>query len=361
MKHIDKVPAKLKHKTEDFIVEEIGEKWSCKISEEPNLDLPENEGNKGFLWCEMEKKNIDHFTAIKEIATRLNKSTQDIGYAGTKDKKAITSQRISIFKPDIKRIKSFNHPNIILKNFKWAKRKIKIGYLEANHFKIILRDIDKKDAMKITNHIRTTNWFPNYFGSQRFGINGNNIKIGKLILKKKFQEAIQKISKDQKYQQLKTKNQQLKSFPKKILLMYINAVQSKIFNDILRQALKENISFISGDKRQATSDKRPSTCLLIGYKSRFYDGRLGEIEQQVLKDHNLTIEDFDIREISYLRMKGSFRKAITEIKDLKIKTSDDEEFSGSKKITLQFTLPSGVYATTFLENFFTFLQTISSS
>ena len=53
-------------------------------------------------------------------------------------------------------------------------------------------------------------------------------------------------------------------------------------------------------------------------------------------------------------MKGSYRRAITEIQDLNVEITDDEEFSGSKKMLLEFTLPSGVYATTFLENFFVF-------
>ena len=127
--------------------------------------------------------------------------------------------------------------------------------------------------------------------------------------------------------------------------MYINSVQSKIFNEILEEALEEGQSFT---KQGQTS------CLLIGYKSRFFHGRLGEIEQQALERHNLTLEDFNITEIPYLRMKGSFRKAVTEIKNLEVETLDDEDFQGSKKITLEFTLPSGVYATTFLENFFQF-------
>jgi tRNA(Glu) U13 pseudouridine synthase TruD len=53
-------------------------------------------------------------------------------------------------------------------------------------------------------------------------------------------------------------------------------------------------------------------------------------------------------------MKGSFRKAITKIENLEIEILEDEEFSNAKKIVLEFTLPSGTYATTFLENFFTF-------
>jgi len=357
MKDIPIVQVKLKYKVKDFIVEEIGEKWNCKISEEfkqPEIIINETE-QKDFLWCEMGKKDIDHFTAIKELSNRLNKKPFDIGYAGTKDKRAITSQRISIFNPDLEKLKSFNHPNIILKNFKWNKRKIKMGYLEANHFKITLRDIDKKDAMIITKHIRNLEWFPNYFGPQRFGTKGNNVKIGKLILKRKFKEAVKEISEDNQ-RQGEYMNYHLKQNPedyigaikkvdRKNMLMYVNAVQSKIFNEILETALDEGLNFT---KQGQTS------CLLVGYKTRFFNGRLGEIEQQVLASHNLTLEDFDIKEIPYLRIKGSFRKAVTEIKDLEVETSDDEEFPGSKKITLEFTLPSGVYATTFLENFFQF-------
>ena len=357
MKEIEIVQAKLKHKVEDFIVEEIGDKWDAKISEEfkqPEIVI-NGEEPREFLWCEMEKKDIDHFSAIKEISNLLNKRSDEIGYAGTKDKKAWTSQRISIFRPDLEKIKNFKHPKIILKNFKWNKRKIKMGYLEGNHFKIILRDIDKKGAMKITKQIRGMGWFPNYFGPQRFGINGNNIKIGKLILKRKFEEAIKVISEDSPrqgeyliYHLEKNPGDfigALKRADRKNMLMYIHSVQSKIFNDILELALDEGLNFT---KQGQTS------CLLMGYKSRFFDGRLGEIEQQVIASHNLTLEDFDIQEIPYLRIKGSFRKAVTEIKDLEVEIEDDDEFKESKKIVLEFTLPSGVYATTFLDNFFVF-------
>jgi len=92
----------------------------------------------------LEKRDIDHFNTIKTIARFLNKTPMEIGYAGTKDKQAHTSQRISIEKPDVKKIQTFLHPNIILKNFKWNKRKIKIGYLDSNYFKITIRDLDKK-------------------------------------------------------------------------------------------------------------------------------------------------------------------------------------------------------------------------
>ncbi len=357
---MEKIHAKLKYKTEDFIVEEIQDKWHCKISPEftqPEIKIDESE--RDFLWCELEKRDIDHFTAIKEIANQLGKSTQAIGYAGTKDKQAHTSQRISIEKPDIEKLEKFSHPNIILKNFKWNKRKIKMGYLDANHFKITLREIDKKDAIKISSQIRKREFFPNYFGPQRFGINQGNIKIGKAILRKNFKKALQLIREDKGLPPTtdpRPPTTLLKYFPRKILLMYIHSVQSIIFNDIVSQAL---------DERLDLSQKGQQSGILAGYKTRFSQGHLGEIEQEVLERHNLTLEDFDIQEIPFLKTKGSFRKAITKIENLKVETAEDEEFApnakgcterceGAKKIILEFTLPSGVYATTFLENFFVF-------
>ena len=340
---MEKIQAKLKYKTEDFIVEEVQEEWTCKISQpfvpsKIKIDTSERD----FLWCEMEKKDIDHFAAIKIVADSIGKNIQAIGYAGTKDKIAHTSQRISIEKPNIEKIEAFSHTNIILKNFKWNKRKIKIGYLDGNHFKITLRDINKKDAIKISSQIRKKTFFPNYFGPQRFGINQSNIKIGKAIIKRNFDKALQLIQEDNPY----TSNiKNLKNIPRKNLLMYVNAVQSIIFNDIVAQALEENLNL---------EDKGQQSGILAGYKTRFSNGTLGQIERNVLSQHGLELADFDIQEIPYLRMKGSFRKAITKIEDLKVETEEDEEFIGSKKIILEFTLPSGVYATTFLENFFIF-------
>ncbi len=344
---MEKIPAKLKHKTEDFIVEEIQDKWICKISKEfiqPNIDhqlstIDYRQEIKDFLWCELEKKDIDHFTAIKEIAKQLGKNIQAIGYAGTKDKKAHTSQRISIENPNLEFLKNFQHQNIILKNFKWNKRKIKMGYLDANHFKITLRDIDKKDAIKISSKIKKTTFFPNYFGPQRFGISQNNIKIGKQILKQNFDKAFHLIKEDNP----NSFANNLKQVPRKILLIYVHAVQSKIFNDIVSQALDEGLKL---------EQKGQQTGILAGYKTRLSNGRLGEIEQEILNKHNIKLEDFNIKEIPFLRIKGSFRKAITPIENLKIEILEDEEFIETKKIILEFTLPSGVYATTFLENFF---------
>jgi len=344
--------AKLKTIREDFVVKEITNNEE-KLDFSKDSKFPSEENRKDFIWCDLIKKEIDHFTAIKEISKILNIPLSDIGYAGTKDKNAITIQKISIFRPDLEKLKNFSHQKITLKNFSWNKRKIKMGYLGGNYFKITLRDIDKKEAIKAANKIRKTAEFPNYFGKQRFGIKNKNADIGKLILKRKFDEAVKLILEDSGNKEIYyylSKNPgdflgAIKRADRKNILILVNAVQSKIFNEILERALEERLNF---------TKKGMESCILPGYKTRFYDGHLGEIEKEVLKNNNLALEDFDVKEIPYLRIKGGYRKALVNVKDLSLEIRDDEMFEGSKKIILEFSLPSGVYATTFLEQFFEF-------
>jgi len=393
MKEFQKVRAKLKHKPEDFQVEEIKEDWHCKtipsFDQAPQIDNLEENPNKNFLCFELVKKDLEHFLALNILCKRFSKGTKAISSAGIKDKVAITSQRISVFQPDLNKIRTFTHPNIYLHNFKWSKRKIKMGYLDANNFRLTLRDIDKKDAIKAANKIRKTNIFPNSFGPQRFGnIRKNNVKIGKLLVKRDFEKAVKVILTElseaenpqvtharKKYATEKNVKEAIQYYPsylklekeilshlqrkpddhvgairyanRKNILLYINALQSKIFNEILDRALAENIDF---------TIKGQQNIPLFGYKSRFSQGKLGEIEKETLKNHEIELEDFNIIEIPPLRIKGAFRKAITKIEDLKVEIEDDEEFESSKKIVLEFTLPSGVYATTFLDKFFEFIE-----
>lgn len=389
------IPTKFKVKSEDFIVEEITkDEKICKISKKwdnKEILIPEKsvESKREFIWCEFEKKDIDQFRSLKEFASSIRKGLDSIGFAGTKDKKAWTCQQISIFKPNLEVLKNFSHPNIHLKNLTWEKRKIKLGYLKGNQFTVTLREIDKKEAIKITSQIKKTTQFPNYFGKQRFGsVRENNDKIGKLILKRDFKKAIftilteispnereevqkarQKLIKDKNFKEalkyfpifLKferslldylSRNKEdylgtIKKIERKQFLMYIHALQSKIFNEILEKALEQGINFnIKGQQ------KIP----LFGYKSKIDSGKLGKIEKEILENHNINLSEFDIKEIPFLRIKGDLRNALINVENLEVETQDDELFEGTKKIILKFKLPSGVYATTFLNNFFILIE-----
>ncbi|MDO8564229.1 MAG: tRNA pseudouridine(13) synthase TruD [Nanoarchaeota archaeon] len=390
MIELDKGSAVFKHKPEDFIVEEIWENYNCKVSESSkslenahtDFGKLDCDDRRDFLTCDLEKINIDHFTVFSILSKELHNFQHELGYAGTKDKIAWSCQRISIFNADIERIRNFLIPGIILKNFKWAKHKIKVGDLLGNRFKVILRDVDK-DAIKILSRVRNTEYLPNFFGAQRFGsVRKENVIIGKLILKQKFQEAVftyLTVFGDKESDEVKIAKKKLKAeknlikakqyFPQelrlehaildhlskndkdwlgalniigeKTLLMMCQSVQSKIFNEILSRAIDERI------------DLKKISISIIGYNSNFSQGRMGEIEQDVLRDNNLEINNFKIPQIPFLSLKSSVRKAFFKVNELSIETEKDELFPLSKKIMLTFTLDSGTYATTFLEQFFT--------
>ncbi|HLC31277.1 MAG TPA: tRNA pseudouridine(13) synthase TruD, partial [Candidatus Nanoarchaeia archaeon] len=122
MKELPKGSVVFKHLPQDFIVEEIWGNEICRISD--TLESLKNHNTdigkltlvdrKPFLTCDLEKSDIDHFTALSILAKELHNLPHELGYAGTKDKVAWTCQRISIFNADIDRIKSFSFPGIVL-------------------------------------------------------------------------------------------------------------------------------------------------------------------------------------------------------------------------------------------------------
>jgi len=397
MKELPKGSVVFKHLPQDFIVEEIWGNEVCHISD--TLESLKNHNTdigkltlvdrKPFLTCDLEKINLDHFKLLSLLAKELHNLPHELGYAGTKDKVAWTCQRISIFNADIDRIKSFSFPGIVLKNFKWAKHKIKIGDATGNRFRVVLRDVDEA-ALKILSRMRNTESFPNYFGPQRFGsLRKENVHIGTLIVKQKFEEAVFAYLTtfgDNESEEIKTAKKRLKAekkpseaknyFPQeltaecrildhlsrhekdwigalqtigeKALLIMCQSVQSIIFNEVLEKALDENLRINN------------ASIPLVGYNSRFSLGRLGEIEKEVVKAHNLERKDFFVPQIPFLSLKSSLRNACFKVNNLSIETEDDDIFKPSKKIVLTFTLDSGTYATTFLEAFFTLRSTTNT-
>ena len=159
------------------------------VIEEP---LPQIfEGRKYAIFL-LKKRNWDTMAAVKEIAKRAGIGHGDIGFAGTKDRHAVTYQYISVPADAKDKVEAVQIRDIQLKFVSYG-RFIKLGHLLGNRFKIIVRDVGE-DAFKktkaIVRELREKGGFPNYFGYQRFGEKRvvNHI-IGKLLLQGKFDEA----------------------------------------------------------------------------------------------------------------------------------------------------------------------------
>ncbi|HIP75527.1 MAG TPA: tRNA pseudouridine(13) synthase TruD [Thermococcus paralvinellae] len=184
-KHLSEIPGiggKIKQRPEDFVVVEV---------------IPKRLIGKGpCLIYRLRKKNWETMAAIKEIAKRIGIHYKNIGFAGTKDRHALTVQYISICDTSLKeKLDSLKIQDINL-GFAGYGRPLKLGMLLGNRFRIIIRDPDLpiEEAFErikdILSELKFKGGFPNYFGYQRFGEKRVvNHEIGKLLLKGRFEEA----------------------------------------------------------------------------------------------------------------------------------------------------------------------------
>lgn len=136
------------------------------------------EGDEGkYLIAELTKENWDTHSVVREISNRLRVSRNRIGFAGTKDKFAVTTQKISLWdttESDLERVKI---GDVFLKIVGRSNKAVSLGDLYGNEFKIVIRNLEgtkeelKEKIAAITNELATAGGMPNYFGVQRFGIN----------------------------------------------------------------------------------------------------------------------------------------------------------------------------------------------
>ncbi|NJE55105.1 tRNA pseudouridine(13) synthase TruD [Thermococcus sp. 21S9] len=180
-RHLSEKPGiggRIKALPEDFVV-----------IEEP---LPQIFGGMKHAIFLLKKRNWDTMAVIKEIAKRAGISHRDIGFAGTKDRHAVTYQYISVPAEAKEKVESVQIRDVELRFVSYG-RFIKLGYLLGNRFRIIVRDVGEdafERAREIIRELRGKGGFPNYFGYQRFGERRVvNHLIGKLLLQGEFEEA----------------------------------------------------------------------------------------------------------------------------------------------------------------------------
>jgi tRNA pseudouridine13 synthase len=149
----------LKGTPEDFQVDEV---WEDKGYE----------GGK-FLVLELKKTNWDTHHLIRELSRHLRISQKRFGWAGTKDKRAVTSQRVSIANLDQSELSRINLPDIEIKVLGRTNRSVGLGDLMGNKFRIRISELvcsePEERFSKITSEISDHKGVPNYFGVQRFG------------------------------------------------------------------------------------------------------------------------------------------------------------------------------------------------
>ncbi|WP_024791468.1 tRNA pseudouridine(13) synthase TruD [Lebetimonas sp. JS032] len=188
--------------SENFFVEEIP------------LYSFEHTGN--WLMLKIRKKDLTTPQMIDIISKKTGIKRNEIGYAGLKDKDALTIQWISVPRKYRDEINRLEDKKIKILQQDLHRNKLKIGHLKANKFFVRLKKVLPVDAKKIERILIDIkkNGIPNFFGYQRFGREDNVAQAKEIIEGKRF-----------------IKNRRLEKF-------LISAYQSKLFNEWLMDRIK---------------------------------------------------------------------------------------------------------------------------
>ncbi len=158
--------ARFKNSASDFIVRET-------LSFEPDGD-----GTHAYLYIQKTNTNTDWLA--RQLARFVGVEAKEIGYAGLKDRNAVTEQWFSvnleiIEPPDWKQFK-LDGVKILKQTL--HRKKLKRGAIKNNRFEIILRDVQQCSADELLQRINNIgqSGVPNYYAQQRFGHDYNNLK-----------------------------------------------------------------------------------------------------------------------------------------------------------------------------------------
>jgi tRNA pseudouridine13 synthase len=169
----------IKARPEDFLVEE--------------LPAYEPAGSGEHIYLFIEKRNLTTSDVVRKLATHFNVRRDAIGFAGLKDRFAVTRQLFSVHTPGKKPadFPAMSFPGIVVHWTDLHQNKLRRGHLLGNRFVIRIREVDPGKVVHALKTLRllNTQGAPNRVGEQRFGVLGRNHEIGRALLARDAQAA----------------------------------------------------------------------------------------------------------------------------------------------------------------------------
>ena len=348
----------VKQVPEDFIVQEI-------------IKLPELNEKAGYSYFLLHKRGYNTVDALKLAARNLNVPFKWTGYAGLKDRNALTSQLVSIKNANPEKAEGLTMPGISLEFLGRGKVPVTMGSLEGNRFKIIVRKLDEAEIAAAEENISLLEkmgfFFPNYFGSQRFG--SRNSEIGVAILRRDFATAMELIlmsntSHDSITPYLEShKNDYVGAFrllPKKLAFLYIHSYQALLFNIAAAHIIKSKSEKSRNVQNQLGSLAFPEEKIgnlllpIVGFGTdlKEYAPEIGQEFSRLMEADGVSARSFIIRSLPELTFEGTERQLLAKASDFHHSLSEDELNPGMKKCLLEFYLPKGSYATVLIQAIF---------
>ena len=336
-------PGRIKESPEDFVVEEIP------------AYAPSGTGEHVFVrFTKRERTTLD---AVRAIARALGCDPRAAGFAGMKDKRAVTTQTMSLQTPrgatavDLAaRASKLAVDGLTIHEASPHAHKMKPGHLSGNRFAINVRGVPEERVGEVTAALDRIGreGVPNAFGAQRFGSRGDNAERALAWLR-----GDERPPRD----------------PRLLRLLW-SSLQSAVFNAVLDARVKDGswlvalegdllklrssgglfgCSDVQTDGPRVASGEVSPTGPIIGARMRWPEGRAAELEQAVAAQ--ILGEGFDLARTRSLG-EGSRRALRLWVEDLRWETVkvDSPIVSGKPAacVRVYFVLPKGSYATTVL-------------
>ena len=354
-----------KAKPEDFVVNE-------------RLEVDFTDAGE-HLWLHIEKSGINTAYLAKLLSEWADIPLRDVGYSGLKDRQALTTQWFSLRLPkkqkpdsDFAPVDIKEHETVKIIAEHWHNKKLNRGTHNANQFVITLRDIEFAkdqtlgDKSSVEQHLQTISktGVPNYFGPQRFGFGGNNIR-----------EALNLFARPLKSTSSAKKKNKRKSAVREKNSMELSAARSLIFNQILAARVQDGSwnTGLNGDvfnlngsgsifasehmdetlqARLASGDIHP-TGVLWGVGNDKVSGMAAQLESDIVS-HNALLTQLAMG-LEQRDVKAQRRALRLPIEALSWEWLDASE-SNEQALVLSFTLATGSFATSVLASIVQHLQ-----
>jgi tRNA pseudouridine13 synthase len=376
----------IKESPEDFLVEEISSYLPC--------------GSGEHCFLTIEKRGITTLEAIRRIAQSLKIQDREIGYAGMKDAVGVTRQTISVQWLAPEKALSLELEAVRVLSAERHSNKLKLGHLKGNRFLIVVRGVSSDAAQSVPKilDILEKRGVPNFFGSQRYGLQGNSHLIGTSMLLRDWQGALDALIgeadavHDEEWSaaisayQSGDLREALRLFPRhcrserdvlqrlvarpgeyekafsaihpRLKKLYLSAAQSFLFDQAVTRRIEHIDELMNGDlaikhingacfligdaeaeQGRVGAFEISASGPMFGCKMKNPEGGVWELESDILQQSGLELSLFDMP--GGLRMEGERRPLRVPVADLSYRLEGDF-------LTLEFALPKGSYATSLL-------------
>ncbi|KAL1435854.1 hypothetical protein MTO96_010627 [Rhipicephalus appendiculatus] len=341
-------------------------------------------GRPSYTTFVLYKENMDTIEAVNRIATFLGMRPSCLGYAGTKDKRAKTCQRVSCHRLPAKKLLDLNRrQGLWVGNITFENAAIKLGDLQGNRFTIVLRDVDgtKADHEEAMQSL-SENGFLNYYGTQRFGTTSvATHQIGRALLKGCYEEAVDLVLQPRDGGALAECREEwarggatnylgaLLALPRNVRLLYLHGYQSYVWNRLVSRRVQrfgltvlpgdllmtpggsEEEPRIAGPEDVASASVQTLVLPLPGHSVRYPQNEVADWYKEILAEDGLTLNSFSEQKHRDLSMSGCYRHLVAVPREVQWQEglpepqSCESDDNARRALKLEFNLSSSCYAT----------------